>query len=1135
VQLRHPEAFSMAKMLDVACWLADHGLGHHAETFARHGVSGDILPDLTDADLKELGLNLGDRKRLLKSIAALPAAVPAQDRAEAVARTAPRVEAREAERRQLTVMFVDLVGSTTLSARLDPEDMRDVIRAYQNAVAGEIARFEGHVAKFMGDGVLAYFGWPRAHEDEAERAVRAGLALVQTVAGLTTPAGEALAARIGIATGKVVVGDLIGEGATQEEAVVGETPNLAARLQRLAEPGSIAISQATRGLLGGLFELSDLGPQHLKGFAQPVGAWRVLGLASAESRFEAMHATGLTPLVGREHELGLLLERWSLARGGEGQVVLLSGEAGIGKSRISRALLERLGDETYTRLRYYCSPYHTNSALHPVIEQLERAAGLTADDSADFKLDKLEAVLGQAIGRVTEVAPLLAALLSIPSEGRYPPHNLTPAVQKMRTLDALVGQLEGLAAQQPVLMVFEDAHWIDPTTIELFELVIERVQHLPVLLLITFRPEFNSPWAGHAHTTSLALNRLGRNQGAAMVAGLIGGRPLPAEVMEQILAKTDGVPLFVEELTKTVLESGLLADAGDHYELAGPLPPLAIPTTLQDSLMARLDRLAPVKEVAQIGAVIGREFSYELLAAVATMSSNQLSDALEQLVNSELVFRRGHPPQANYTFKHALVQEVAYQSLLKSKRQELHARTTRVLEERFPEVAEVQPELLAHHCTQAGLIEQALAYGHQAGLRAMARSAYREAVAQLKQGLDLVPSLPDGPERRRRELDLQVALGGARIAATGWAAPETGATYARARELCHEVGDTPQLVPTLWGLFQFHANRAELRKGWEIAEEFLRVAEQRKQDTAARVISHRVAGISSQYLGQLARGFSHHEQALACYDPRERSSPVFFAAVDTRVHSLGWTAWVLLHQGFPDQGLRRIREALTLADELVHPYSSAYALHLTCGFHQFRRDQQIVAEKSSMQMSVAAEQGFPHWLATATIFHGWAVATGGELEAGIAEMHRGLAALQAAGGQLNVPYYLGLLAGAYTRAAQAPKALQLLAEALARVEETEECWYEAELHRLRAKALLGTGLTEANEAEASFRQAIDVARVQGVKFWEIRASTNLARMWAAQGKRDQARDLLAPIYGWFTEGFDTADLTNARALLEELR
>jgi class 3 adenylate cyclase len=813
-------------MVDVSRWLAEQGLGHHAEAFAQNGIAGDILCELTDADLKELGLNLGDRKRLLRAIAALDAGLT-EDRAEAVEQT-PAVP-REAERRQLTVMFVDLVGSTELSADLDPEDMREVIRGYQNGVAGEIARFQGYVAKFMGDGVLAYFGWPRAHEDDAERAVRAGLAVMQAIGGMTTPHGQPLAARAGIATGLVVVGDLIGQELADTDSVVGDTPNLAARLQMLAEPGTVAISQATRRLVSGLFELDDLGPQRLKGFAEPLAVWRVAGETRAKGRFEARHPASLTPLVGRNEEISVLLRRWHQAKNGEGQVVLLSGEPGIGKSRLVRELNARLEGEPHIRLLYQCSPYHSTSPLYPLIEQLEHAAGFERDDPPGTKLDKLETLLAQGTERLDLAVPLVAAVLGVPTEARYSLPELTPQRQKQLTLQALVDQLEGPTAGQPVLVAYEDVHWIDPTTLELLGLAIERVQRLPVLLLVTFRPEFNPPWTGQPHVSALALSRLDGRDSAAMVKRVLGAKALPAEVSAEIVAKTDGVPLFVEELTKAILESGLLEDAGGRFELSGPLLPLAIPSTLHDSLLARLDRLASGKEVAQIGAAIGREFSYPLLAGVADRPEDQLQSALDQLVKSELVFRRGMPPEISYSFKHALVQETAYGTLLKSRRQQLHSRIAQVLTEQFPDRAAAEPELLAHHHTEAGEAEQAIKYWLKAGQRATERSANTEAVAHLRRGLDLLGGIADRVERARSELALQVALGPPLLVVKGYSAAETSTASARAYELCKQLGDTTQLYPVMFGQWGFHVVRADLEHAHQLAAEFLDKAERQEE------------------------------------------------------------------------------------------------------------------------------------------------------------------------------------------------------------------------------------------------------------------------------------------------------------------
>lgn len=653
-------------------------------------------------------------KRLTASNSDLTTAAPPVPRPRIVSAGA------SAERRQLTVLFCDLVNSTVLSARLDPEDMRDVLRIYHDGCARVVARFEGFVAKYMGDGVLVYFGYPHAHEDDAERAVRAGLAMVETIGETVLPLPDEvkLQMRVGIATGLVVVGDLIGSGAAQEEAVVGETPNLAARMQGLAAPNTVVIAADTRRLTGGLFEYRDLGAATLKGFADPVQAWQVLGPSAIESRFEALHAASTTtPLIGRDEELDLLTRRWQLAREGDGRVVLISGEPGIGKSRVTEAIEERLNDEPHIRLRFFCSPHHEDTALHPIVSQLEHAAGFERNDDAERRLAKLEAILAPSTKDIKHATARLADLLSIGAD-RYPALHLNPQRRKDETVEALFAQLAGLAAQLPVLMVFEDVHWIDPISLELLELTVERVQSLRVLLVITFRPEFPSPWTGDAHVTTLALSRLDRRHGAELVNRLIGNKELPPAILDQITAHADGVPLFVEELTKAVLESGLLKDAGDQYVLTGPAPPLAIPTTLHASLMARLDRLAPIREVAQIGAAIGREFAYELLAALVPLPESNLREAVERLVQSELVFCRGTPPRATYIFKHALIRDAAYTSLLRSRRQELHARIAKMLEDRFPETVELHPETLAHHWSQAGLAEKAAFYAGRTWLHA---------------------------------------------------------------------------------------------------------------------------------------------------------------------------------------------------------------------------------------------------------------------------------------------------------------------------------------------------------------------------------------------------------------------------------
>jgi class 3 adenylate cyclase/DNA polymerase III delta prime subunit len=721
-------------------------------------------------------------------------------RAEAVS---PAPPTPSAERRQLTVMFCDLVGSTALASKLDPEDLREVIGAYHRCVDDTVRRFGGFVAKYMGDGVLVYFGYPQAHEDDAEQAVRSGLILIAGMKQLD--ADERLRVRIGIATGLVIVGDLIGTGAAQEQAVVGETPNLAARLQTVAAPDSVVIAASTRRLIGGLFECDDLGAVDAKGFAEPVRAWRVRSESAIDSRYQALRS-GETALVGRDEEIELLRRRWRRVTNGGGEVVLLSGEPGIGKSRLTAALLEEISGEPHTRLLYFCSPHHTDSALHPVIRQLERAVGFARDEDPSIRLAKLDALLSRVTTSL-EDARLIADLLSLP-DGRFPRLDLTPQQRKQRTLEALLRQLEYLARRQPVLLIFEDVHWIDPTSLELMDRTVDRIRGWPVLLLMTFRPEFRPPWTEHAHVTIAALSGLDPRDGAAIVERIAGNRVLPTEIVNEIVERTDGVPLFVEELTKAVLEASD-GNAGDVVTSA-PGRALAVPSTLHASLMARLDRLRPAaKEVAQIGAAIGREFSYELLFAVAQWSETKLRAALGQLVGAGLAFCHGLPPAASYLFKHALVQDAAYGTLLRVRRQELHGRIATTLEDRFPETVDQQPELLARHCTQAGWNEKAIAYWGRAGRQSLSRSAMIESVAQVRKGLDLLAHLSDGPERWRRELDLQRVLGAALLASKGNGVPETGQAYARAREMCERLGDTTALIPVLGALSTYHQTVGE--------------------------------------------------------------------------------------------------------------------------------------------------------------------------------------------------------------------------------------------------------------------------------------------------------------------------------------
>jgi class 3 adenylate cyclase/predicted ATPase len=1083
--------------MNVAEWLRGLGLEQYAPAFRDNHVDGEVLRRLTAEDLRELGVaSIGHRRRLLDAIAALIAADTPPTPAPAPSAVA------EAERRQLTVMFCDLVGSTPLSARLDPEDLRRIIGAYHRCVTEVVEGFGGFVARYMGDGVLVYFGYPQAHEDDAERATRCGLALVDRVQRLNQ--AEELHARVGIATGLVVVG-----GEVVEHDVAGDTPNLAARLQTLAEPNTVVIAAGTHRLLGALFEYRELGAVEVKGVAAPVLAWQVLRASAVASRFEALRGSALTPLVGREEEIDLLSRRWALAKTGAGQVVLISGEPGIGKSRIAAELEGRLYAEPHIRLRYFSSPYHQDSALYPFADQLERASGFLPDDPPAARLEKLETLLARAAPPDEDVA-FIAHLLSLPSSDRHKLPNLNPQRIKERTLEALLRQLAGLAREQPVLMVFEDVHWIDPTSHELLDLTIERVRSLPVLLIITFRPEFQPRWTGQPQVTMLTLNRLDRRDRSALVAQVAEGNALPDEVVDQIVDRTDGVPLFVEELTKSVLESGV--------SLVG------IPTTLHDSLMARLDRLAPVRLVAQIGAAIGRQFTYVLLRAVSDLPDDELRGALARLVASELVFERGIPPDAIYTFKHALVQDAAHASLLRSTRQQLHAHIAEALEAHTPELMDTQPELFAQHYAEAGLVEKSVACWGKAGHRSAARSAMAEAAAQYQKGLDQLALLPDIPERQRQELELHSGLGEALKVAKGYAAPETGDAYARARALWEELGSPSEFLGVPFGQSVYHLYRGELDLALRLDEDLLRLTSQRA-DAAGLILGHLSSGRDLFFVGRFALSRSHLEEALALYDSNSSRWLIEQAGA-----SSAYLGIVLFCAGYPDQAMALSSAALADTRRQAHPPSLAGCLATCIRLSLTAGDNAALGEWLDELVMITTEQGFPHWRAMITICRGWVAVKSGDVAEGISLVRSGSAASRTYSAWR--PHNIALLATVCEIAEQIDEALNLMDEALQIVENTGERWFEAELYRHKGKLLLRQGHTEV--AEEFYRKALSISQEQEAKMWELRAAVSLARLRRDQGRRDEVRDLLAPVYGWFTEGFDTPDLKDAKALLDEL-
>ena len=1096
---------------DLGPWLRDLGLPQYEQPFRDQDITLDLLASLNGEDLRELGVaSLGHRKRLLLAAAALPQLRPQRSPNESVK------TGGEAERRQLTVAFVDLVGSTALSQALDPEELREAIRAYQNTVAGEIARFEGHIAKFMGDGVLAYFGWPRAHEDGVERAVRASLAVVEAVPKLSTPAPRPLTVRIGIATGRVIVGDLLGQGPAREEAVTGETPNLAARLQEMARPGEVIISDSARKILGEVFQLDSIEALQLKGYPEPLTAFRVVGERVVRSRFES-HRLEVLPMIGRDHELTLILDRWQQIRVNEGQAVLLVGEAGIGKSRLIQAVMDALAMDDHFGLHYQCSPHHTGTALWPVTQQLSFAAGFGPGDSDVEKTKKLQHLLNQWALDLPDLTEWISDLLGLETRDRSARQELSPKQRRARTLAALINCLLALAQRKPVLVVMEDVHWIDPTTFEFLIHILDSIAQSRVLVLLTSRPDNQPVLGGHPNLTRITLNRLSRGSTESIIARVLDRDSLPKTVIGEIAARTDGVPLFIEELTKAVLE-------------LGSRPGEVVPASLHDSLMARLDQVPGVKEVAQVASCIGREFSYNVLEAVWAREEIELRLSLEQLIAAELVFQRGEPPNASYTFKHALVRDAAHESLLKAKRQQLHARIAQVLEERFPETALLEPELVAQHFTEAKLTERAVEYWQKAGQQARERSAMTEALSHLTRGLALIEQIPDDLDRQRHELAFQLAIGQVSIATKGFASPSTGAAYARARELCVGLGHVPELFLAIYGRSVFHFQRGELREAYRVATELLHLGEQHN-DPAAQVTGHRMIGSTLSQLGRFAESHAHFETALSLYDPvRDRSSSTDYA-IDSRVMSLSWLTHLNAILGDPQKALSINAQIPEHSRKLGHLNTIAVSLAWECIFHQILKNSQNAQERAEAVVSLAEDQGFPLYAAVGSVIQGWASGASGQAIEGMQKIRSGLEAYAATGAQMWSPYFLGLLAETCGWGGQTKEGLAHISDALERVERTSSRWIEAELYRIKGDLLLKLSGPRASEAEACFRLAVAIARAQSARLWELRATISLASLLCRENKRGEACNLIAPLIDSSLKEVRTADVDAAKALL----
>jgi class 3 adenylate cyclase/tetratricopeptide (TPR) repeat protein len=1111
-------------MNDLTPWLQSLGLGEHAPAFVAQGIDAELLPQLSDADLKELGVSLlGHRKRLLLAIAAL-----ALDAGGATA-TAPARLVREAERRQLTVMFCDLVGSTLLSGRLDPEDLQGLVRSYHDAVAAAVSAYDGHMAQLLGDGCLVYFGYPRAHEDDAERALHAALNVLKAVACLRPEGGIELQTRIGIATGQVVVGEIGAGTAAAEQTASGETPNLAARLQSQAAPGEIVVSAETRRLAGASFEFESTGAVQLKGFTAPVEAWRVRGERSVASRFEAQHESELIEFIGRSSEVSLLLERWAMARDGEGQVVLLTGEAGIGKSRICQTLRERLAGERHAVVLLQCSPYHSSSALHPLVQYLERTTGITPADTPELRGQKLERLMGPQMGLSRQSHGQLLRLMGAPDGGRLPPAGENPQQDKAQTLQAPIDLLRALARHLPVLMLIEDAHWTDPTTEQLCALTVEQSRDMRLLVLVTGRPEYTPPWGNPANLTRLALNRLGQRHCAELVDAVTGGRALPAEVLAEIIAKTDGVPLFVEELTKTVVQSGLLEDTPQGYRLRGPLPALAIPSTLQDSLMARLDRLAPAKEVAQVGAMIGREFSHRLLAAVLKMPGDKLAEALDELVRSELVARRGMAPDAVYTFRHALIRDTAYNSMLKSQRVLRHGHIAAAIAQTEPDTVTTQPELLAYHCQEGGQVAAAFGYWSAAGDLAVARTANREAVTHLRAALALLSALALEAQRcDEAELGLQMKLGNVLMQTEGFASAPTVASFSRARELAAKLGRIDQYVvacsgfgATLWAAGRFDEELAMLQQ--------IGPDELASLQPMSRVFHSIVLGLVKFYLGALAEAhaLAHdtlHE--LASVPPEQRQD---ISGVDPMVMALTQSVAICVHLGLLEQADAQTLQAMQIAQAREHAPTQAWVLSMARWMAFRHGDWAESIRLSNATLASSERMGFKTRLASGRLLLGRAVVASGQVDEGTRLLHEGYALWSAQGSQTGASELASIAADVLIEAGRTADAeIFVRAGEKAQIESPER-FFASELARQRARLAQAAG--DSASAEAGLRSAIEIAQAQGAKLFTLRAATDLARLLQTLGRPAEAEAVLRPALDALPEGLDQPDAMRAKATL----
>ena len=1108
-----------------------------ADVWNRRIVSDSTLSSRITAVRHAIG-DSGDRQRRVRTVARkgfrFVAAVREQPAAndEAPANTLPSRSEKDAEslagtrvgtaeRRQLTIMICHVAEAAALSAQLDPEELGRIADQYRRCIKDAVLRYDGYVARYTDDGVVVYFGYPHAHESDAERAVRAGLAVTEGIGevrsgGLAKP----LQARVAISTGLVLVGGPGGVDPWTERAVTGEAPYVATSLLRLCDPGTVTISASTRRLVGNLFDYDETAPQR---------AWRVLGESAIASRFEALRP-GRKQLIGRDEELRLLMRRFAQAKSGEGRAILILGEPGIGKSHLVAAFQDAIEGGPPICMRYFCSPNRVQTALHPVISQIEHAAAFNSGDSDAAKIDKLERLLALSREPSSRDLALFADLLSISTAGRHPPLSLSSQRRKELLLESFVRQLVGLA-RRPVVMILEDAHWIDPTTRELFDIVVDRIRDLPVLLILTYRPGFNPPWLGQSHVTAITLNHLGRRDNAALVKQVAGGKDLPPALLEQVVTRTDGVPLFIEEVTKSVLESGILREEDGAYVLEGPLPVVAVPSSLQASLMARLDRIAPARAVVQTGAAFGREFRYAILKAVTLLPDAKLEALLKLVVDSELVHQRGEPPHAIYAFKHALVQDAAYDAIPKVERPSIHARITEVLEHQFPDIAEHHPDVLAYHCTEAGLSEKAIDFWIEAARVALNRSAGVEAESQVEKAMSLLPKIAAGPIRQQLEGRLRVVLADALVMTKGFASPQVMSTLTAARALLDEKLYPLEALGALCGMFNYHLIRSESPLCLELVEARLR----EDLDRPAATVIHYLVGTAHLHLGNFRQSIRHLESALSHYDEDVCRPVSFIAGYHLRSFTLIWLGLAYLYVGSLERATETISSAVSDARRRSHPFTLVSALLALARFRNHTRDLAGAIAATEEGMAIAVEQRSPYHVSRAGVLRAVNVVEAGRPEEGIALMEEALAAHRATGANFQSSYNLSCLAHAYSEAGNPGRAMEFAGAAVEEVFRSGERWWEAEAQRIRGELLLSANPPKRDEAESCFNRALQCARRQDARVWELHAALCLARLWSSEGEDERALRLLAPICDAFGDGHDTNALASARQLLNDLQ